>query len=97
MKERYAPATPSATPLRQRRVSVPSSGSKTARELPDVLVQQQRQHHQQLLARSAEVPYLHLLLQTPEAYRQKDRGVSLRGMAAAMQASVAMQRCQMHR
>ena len=87
----HAAVTRSTTPPGQRRLSFPPSGSKTARELNDALLQQQQQqHHQQLLARSAELPCLHLLLQTPETYRQKDRGVSLRGMAAAMQASFCM-------
>lgn len=42
--------------------------------------------HQQLLLRGAEAPYLHLLLQTQDMFRKRDRAVSLRGMAASMQA-----------
>ncbi|OEH75654.1 cyclic nucleotide-binding domain-containing protein [Cyclospora cayetanensis] len=44
--------------------------AKELREAPLPQRQQEYHHHQQLLARSLETPYLHLLLQTPELIKQ---------------------------
>ena len=72
-----------------RRPTAAPGGSHTARDLPETIVQQPQHHHEQLLLRSAEAPYLHLLLENQDVSKKKDRRVSLRGMAAAMQASVS--------
>ncbi|KAL8274609.1 hypothetical protein Esti_001512 [Eimeria stiedai] len=65
--------------------SRPKKGSSTAHEVPEnyILLQQHREQH---LLSSGGLPHLHLLLQRQDVSRKKDRAVSLRGMAAAMQA-----------
>ncbi|KAL8440527.1 hypothetical protein Efla_003198 [Eimeria flavescens] len=60
-------------------------GSSTAREYPEKHTLQFQCQHQDRPLNAAEIPNLHTLLLGQDATKAKDRAVSLRGMAAAMQ------------